>query len=86
MKIDFNELRIQAMEAMDSLTDKLNNRIVTEENAFNEGDIVVSPKEIQSNMDDLRSLISAIAACYNDDEIVDVHNQRSKPMIRFNDN
>lgn len=60
MKIDFNNVRIQALHAYDKLCRALN------ESQEYEGHMLVDPNDIQEAMDDLRNTIGAIAMSYDE--------------------
>lgn len=60
MKINFNNVRRQAVLNYEVLVKRLNNSI--DEN----GNIVIPAHEIQRTMDNLRMMIGSIAACYDD--------------------
>lgn len=79
MDVDFNNLRLQTMAAMDRLTFKLNNKI------DEYGDIEISANSIQKDMDELRSTIDCFACCISDEykEVYSTYNE-GKGMIHFN--
>lgn len=61
MKIDFNNVRIQACHAYDKLVRVLNS---SEEY---EGYMLVNPGDIEEHLNDLRMMIGAIAMSYEPD-------------------
>ena len=98
MKVNFNNLRRQAVNKYNALCDKLNHaKIKDKQHIFiegygwlQEGDIVIGCEEIQSEMEDLRQLIGSIAMTYQDDkEFADVYSEMypedsEKRMSEFN--
>jgi hypothetical protein len=88
MKVNFNNLRKQAIYAYDSLTKKLNEAIIKENgqyalpNSFMhdhatdiKGYILIDAEEIQKDMDKLRNMIGSIAMVYEEGnkEFADVY-------------
>lgn len=65
MKVDFNEIRLQALVCFDRLTGKLNASI--QEKTLNPV-MVVYPEEIRHTMDQLRSLLLTIACVHQKDD------------------
>lgn len=61
MKIDFNNVRAQACFAYDRLCEKLN------ASKEYEGYMLADPSSIQEDMDDLRTMIGAIAMSFEED-------------------
>lgn len=73
MNVNFNNSRKPAIFRYDSLCKALNEARLKEGGGYVEGfghlskgDIVISPDDIQEQMDDLRSLIGTIAMCYEE--------------------
>jgi hypothetical protein len=60
MNVNFNNLRRQAILTHDRLVGKLNDKIKN-------GEIEIMVREIQEDMDELRSLIGTIGCCYDPD-------------------
>lgn len=86
MNVNFNNLRKQAVYAMDSLTEKLNQSIIKTNNEYAKpngcdwdvnlkGFVLIDAEDIQKQMDTLRSMIGSIAMCYepNDEDFADVY-------------
>jgi len=90
MKINFNNVRVQAMYSYDRLTRKLNESIAESRKEYGDDVIRIDPDEIQSCMDDLRMQISAIASTYveGDDDFKDMYEDKypgDKSMEVFNE-
>lgn len=64
MKVNFNNLRKQAVYSYDRLVDKLNNSI--SEDDWGRKVVQIDPENIQEDLDDLRSLILSIAIVYEE--------------------
>lgn len=84
MSIDFNNVRRQAMVAYDKLCHNLNSET-------RGGTVEIDVRDIQEHMDDLRTLIGAIAMTYEDgnNDFKDVYSERypidsEKRMLEFN--
>jgi hypothetical protein len=80
MKIDFNNVRKQALNAYDRLATHLNN------SKGYEGYMLVDPNEIQGAMDDLRTTIGAIAMSYDpdgDEDLKCVYPEAPYTMVSF---
>lgn len=86
MEVNFNNLRKQAVYAIDSLTQKLNNAIIKTDDECAKpngcewsvnlkGYVLVDAEDIQKQMDSLRSMIGSIAMCYepDDEDFADVY-------------
>lgn len=71
MKVNFNNLRKQAIYACDRITEKLNRAI------DKEGTITIEAEDIQKEMDDLRMLIGSVACVFeeNNEEFKDVYSE-----------
>lgn len=71
MKVDFNNLRVQALVHFDRLTGQLNSSIRDKKIGPT---IVIDPEEIRNNMEQLRSLLLVIVCVHmkNDPEFKDV--------------
>ena len=67
MNVNFNNLRKQAAYSYDRLCKTLNSN-------FQDGEIILTPEEIQDDMDNLRSQIMSICGCYleGDEDIRDI--------------
>ncbi len=106
MTIDFNNCRKQLLYAFEELTEKLNDAVVTREdqyalpNAFRhnqetnlKGYVLIDADDIQSQMDELRSIIYSISATHMKDKpelmsdvYIQVYPENSdKEMPWFND-
>ena len=101
MKVNFNNLRKQAMFRYDSLAEKLNAAIrkegqntcyLDEFGHIEKGTIVIDADHIQKEMEDLRSLIGSIGATYqpDDEDFKDVYEEAypmatEKRMVYFNE-
>lgn len=79
MEVNFNNLRKQAVYAIDSLTQKLNNAIIKTDDEHAKpngcdwsvnlkGYVLIDAEDIQKQMDSLRSMIGSIAMCYEPDD------------------
>lgn len=77
MKVNFNNLRKQAMFSYERLCDKLNYAIIKNDDQYAEpngmdrsvnlkGYVLVDAEEIQKDMESLRSLIGSIAMTYEE--------------------
>ena len=89
MRVDFNNLRRQALHRYDALVDKLNSAIITDSQWAKPNDVhhgqeiniqgyvLIDADDIQEEMDDLRMLIGTMACCSyeNDDEFKDVFSE-----------
>ena len=85
MKVNFNNLRKQAIYSHDRLVQKLNS-------ANENGTITIDAETIQREMDDLRSMIGSIAMTYedNNEDFKDVYSEvfpedKDERMKSFND-
>lgn len=78
MKVNFNNLRKQAIYACDALTDKLNSAIIRNEDEYAKpngydytqnlkGYVLVDAEYIQKQMDSLRQMVGAIAMVHEED-------------------
>lgn len=83
MKVDFNNLRKQTAYAYDRLCKKLNYSIKQDD--YDRTILKTDPEDLQKDMDELRSCIMAICACYNegDEDLKDV-SQEVKPISFYN--
>lgn len=61
MKVNFNNLRKQAVFSYDRLVKKLNRNIIDD---WGEKVVRIDPDDIQEDLDDLRRLIMSIALVY----------------------
>lgn len=59
MKVNFNNVRLKAIRSYSRLCRTLNSEI-------HDGDLTVTPEEIQHDMDDLRDALVTIACCYQE--------------------
>ena len=99
MKVNFNNLRRQAVHRYNDLCVKLNQaKVTTDDNVFIEGygwlhkgDIVIRCEEIEKEMTDLRMLIGSVAMVYleGDKEFANVYEEMfpentDKQMAEFN--
>ena len=66
MKVNFDNVRLQACYAYDRLVSALN---ASEEH---EGYMLVNPNDIEKHLDDLRSMIATIAMCHGNKEVKNV--------------
>jgi hypothetical protein len=82
MTIDFNNVRLQACNAYDSLCRKLNSAIQDKSICPT---IVIEPEMIEEEMEELRMTIGAIASSYlpGDEDVKDVYHDRES-LILFN--
>jgi hypothetical protein len=86
MKVNFNNLRKQALYSYHRLATKLNEakeeRI---EDGYDDGKIEIDPDDIQKEMDELRSYLFGIACVYRegDEEFKDV-SEEAEPIAWFN--
>jgi len=83
MKVNFNNLRKQALFSYHRLTVKLNEAIESDEV---DGRIDIDPDDIQQEMDDLRSYLFSIALTYKEgnEGFKDV-SEESEPIAWFNE-
>lgn len=89
MRVDFNNLRRQALHRYDALVDKLNSAIITDSQWAKPNDVhhgqeiniqgyvLIDADDIQEEMDDLRMLIGAVAAthCCDDEDFKDIFSE-----------
>lgn len=90
MEVDFNNVRKQAVYALEDLTEKLNNAIIKRDdqyavpnNSYNDntknlkGYVVIDADSLQRCMDQLRRTIGAIAMTYEpgDEKFKDVYGE-----------
>lgn len=88
MKVNFNNLRKQAMFSYERLCDKLNYAIIKNDEQHAQpngsdystnlkGYVLIDTEEIQKEMDSLRSLIGSIAMTYedNNEDFKDVYEE-----------
>lgn len=88
MKVDFNNLRKQALFNFDRLTEKLNYAIIKTDDEFAKpngcdydlnlkGYVLIDAEDIQNQMESLRSLIGSIAMTYTegDEDFSDVYEE-----------
>jgi hypothetical protein len=101
MKVNFNNLRKQAIYAYDRLAEQLNAATIKKDDYsewvddyghITKGTIIIEAEDIQRNMDDLRMLIGSIAMVYQegDEEVKDVYSEvfpedSDTRMVCFND-
>lgn len=101
MKVNFNNLRKQAIYSYDSLVEKLNAAIIKEDISgtwvdgfgwVNKGSVIIDAEDLQKNLDDLRSLIGSIAMVYEEgnEDFKDVYSEvfpedKEERMQSFND-
>ena len=73
MNVDFNNLRLQAMQLCDELTDQLNNDLITDGSEV----IITSLGNIKETLDNLKMRIGAIGMCTDErcPEIRNVYNE-----------
>lgn len=100
MKIDFNNVRRQAVNSMDRLTKKLNDSIIKVDHYAKPNDVewevnvkgyvLVDADYIQNEMDNLRMLIGSIAMTYkpDDEDFKDIYEElfpeENQSMASFN--
>jgi len=63
MKVDFNNVRLQAVNAYKELVEVLNKNISEDHNGMNIVQIDIS--ELQKPLDDLRTMLATIACTYD---------------------
>ena len=86
MKVNFNNLRKQALYSYHRLATKLNEaKEERKEEGYDDGKICIYPDDIQDEMDDLRSMLFGIACVYDEgnDEFKDI-SEEIKPIAVFN--
>ena len=88
--VNANGLRIKALFAYDRLTRKLNESIAESKKEYNDNMVRIEPEMIQSEMDELRMLIGAIAglSIEGDEDFKDVFNAASvgdHDLVCFNE-
>jgi hypothetical protein len=97
MEVNFNNLRKQAAYTLDKLTKKLNNGVLNQteygeglDGERKKGNILVDSREIQKEMDEIRSLILTICSVYEpeDEDFKDVSEEieKSGGVAVFNEN
>lgn len=80
MKVDFNNVRLQALHAYDKLVERLNN------SQSYEGHMLVDPNMIEEPLNDLRMMIGTIAMSYDpdgDEELKNVYPPEPYTMKSF---
>ena len=86
MKVNFNNLRKQALYSYHRLATKLNEaKEERKKDGYDDEKICIYPDDIQKEMDELRSQLFGIACTYikNDEEFKDVSEEAS-PIAWFN--
>lgn len=79
MKVNFNNVRKQALYRYDSLVEKLNAAIIRNDDNYAKpndifhgcevnlrGYVVIDSEDIQSTLNDLRMMLGTIASCYEE--------------------
>lgn len=86
MKVNFNNLRKQAVYSYDRLVDKLNNSI--SEDDWGRKVVQIDPEDIQEDLDDLRRLILSIAMVYDEGnpDFKDVTEEMNIENVKFFNN
>lgn len=64
MQVNFNNLRVQAVQAYNRLTSTLNNYVNKEEGTI----ASIDTEAIQKDLDDLRQMLVTLACCYLEDD------------------
>jgi hypothetical protein len=90
MKVNFNNVRKQALYRYDALVSKLNAAIIKHEDSYGlpndvhhghdvnlKGYVVIDPDDIQDTLNDLRMMLGTIASCYEEgnDDMKDVFSE-----------
>ena len=81
MKVNFNNLRKQALYSYHRLVVKLNEaKTEREEDGYDDGNLLIDPDYIQKEMDELRSQLFGIACTYveGNEEFKDVSEEAGK--------
>ena len=84
MKVNFNNLRKQAVFSYDRLVKKLNHKIT---NDNGEKFIIIDPDDIQEDLDDLRMQLMGITCVYEEgnEDFKDLTNELPNDISFFNE-